>query len=76
MTGVKAFASGCLVVFLLVVVGAIYFIFFWTSITHEPPEVIGVRKDAAGKVVQEFIYQENMERRGWTLGPHGTVPRE
>ena len=75
-SGVKAFASGCFAAFLLVVSGAIYFIFFWTSITHEPPEVIGVRKDDTGKVLEEFIYQENVERRGWTLGPHGTVPQE
>ena len=46
------------------------------SIERESPRVIGVRKNARGETVQEFVYQENCAMSLPFLGPHGlaTLP--
>ena len=42
-----------------------------SSTTRRPPKVIGVRKDAQGKVVQEFVYQDVIVKGAYFPGPHG-----
>jgi hypothetical protein len=45
-----------------------------TETTHYPPKVIGARKDAQGKVVQEIVYQDNFQAQGRFPGPEGDKP--
>lgn len=63
--------GGCLLPPLLLVAGCAYLVFFCTQTTHELPREIGIRKDAAGGVVEEILFQANYQRRGRWLGPHG-----
>jgi hypothetical protein len=65
--------GGCLTIFLVLVGGCSYMIFFHSTIDHQPPRVIGVRIDAQGNVLQKFVFQGNAEQRGWFPGPHGPV---
>jgi hypothetical protein len=55
---------GCLIPVLLVLGGC-------NSTTRRPPKVIGVRKDAQGRVVQEFVYQDCIVKGAPVPGPHG-----
>jgi len=62
--------GGCLLP--LLVGGCTYVVFFATATRHDPPRVIGVRKDAQGNVLQQITLQGNSQRRGYFMpGPHG-----
>lgn len=63
--------GGCLLPLLLLIGGCTYLVFFSTTTEHDPPRVIGVRKDALGNVVQQITFQSNSQRRGLMPGPHG-----
>jgi len=63
---------GCLLAALVVVGSCVYFVFFQSTITHWGPTVVA-KRDAKGRVMQEFIYEGGYEQRGLFPGAHGPV---
>jgi hypothetical protein len=65
---------GYLLIVLVFVAGCSYVMFFESQETQVGPTVIGIRKDAHGVVLQEFVFQCTNVERGWFPGPHGPHP--
>ncbi|HXY37798.1 MAG TPA: hypothetical protein VEI07_26465 [Planctomycetaceae bacterium] len=66
--------GGCLTVVLLLVGGCLCMVFAPGPVKHDPPRVIGTRKDASGKVLEQFVYDGYSQNFGWFPGPHGPAP--